>query len=145
MGLGNSKEVKSRGAPTAIDFSPDGDHIIAGHESGQIALWDLLSKQCLKLITETPVPPSPITSIRFVRRGPKFSFIAADRDGTVDLYTISKYVFAYDYHSSHMSSPLTTTIIMICMPMVHARIGIQQTSNAYYKAKPVLSMPHQYD
>jgi WD40 repeat protein len=93
MSLGNSKESKQRGALTAIDFSPDGDHIISGHDTGHIALWDLLSKTCLKLITEGP--PVPIISLRFVRRGPKFSFIAADRDGTVDLYTISKYVFAY--------------------------------------------------
>ena len=57
-------------------MSVEGEFLVVGHESGILALWDILNKTCIKTISPEG-PPQPITSVRFYKRG-KLSFFSAD-------------------------------------------------------------------
>ena len=68
MALGKFSDTKKRGAVTCLDMSPEGDHLVAGHQNSQIVLWDVLSKTVLKLLHDGR-SSSPVTCLWYTKKG----------------------------------------------------------------------------
>ena len=75
-------EVCEKRSVVCMDISADGDFLISGYSNGYLALWDLHSTKCKKLITN--VHKSCIVACKFIRNDKKkFELLSSDADGNV--------------------------------------------------------------
>lgn len=89
----------------AIDFSPNGEHLISGEVSDQIIIYDCDSN---KLIRTIPVRKYGVDLIRYTRSTDKFLHTSTKRDHTIR-HMISfehenKYLYYYDGHTERVVS-----------------------------------------
>jgi vacuolar protein sorting-associated protein 8 len=76
----------------SLDMNFDGDFLIAGHDKGQIVVYDVAGKTVLKPIPDAAV--KQIVSVRFTKMR-ALQFIAVDADGTVNLFSLTKMLFTW--------------------------------------------------
>ena len=89
--LGQASDTKARGAVTSVDLSPNNDHLIAGHLSGQLILWDIPGKSVVKTID---VFANPIVSVKCTYSN-SYEFVAIDSVGNVNIISLTRILFAY--------------------------------------------------
>ena len=90
--FGTSKE-KGFGAVTCMDISLDNSLLVAGYDSGTIAVWDINEKKCLKYITD--IHKTTMLSIKIWKTAPLW-FITSDASGTVYMVELEKLVLYYN-------------------------------------------------
>lgn len=72
----------------AVDFSPDGQHIVTGGEDSKVKLWNATSGFCFITFTEHI---APVTGVRFVGKGNGKAVISCSLDGTVRAHDLLRY------------------------------------------------------
>ena len=97
----NGKIEKCRNSTTCIDVSPMCNYMISGYKNGFIALWDIKSGKCEKILKDEYVVDKTgvlcILALKFLSQSKQnnFSFISSDGRGYVNKITISENFFGW--------------------------------------------------
>lgn len=84
-----------------MDVTQDGDYLIAGYSNGYLALWDLHTTKCKKLITN--VHKNGIVAVKFIRNDKKkFELLSSDVDGNVFKVVIKEGLFSVGVDSQYL-------------------------------------------
>ncbi|MGW5450145.1 NACHT and WD repeat domain-containing protein [Streptomyces asiaticus] len=82
-----TRQALTPGATMRLAYSPDGRHLAAGDESGQVTIWDTTARQAVGAFPAPPVRDGDarnVTSLAFSPDGRTLA--AAGRDGTLRLW-----------------------------------------------------------
>lgn len=98
FGLGKADDTaaRTRGSITCVDLNGPGDMLLVGYSRGSICCWDITHKSMIKSIPDAST--LPITSVKFTRQdsaAKSWTFMAADTQGCLNLYVLSKQLFSY--------------------------------------------------
>jgi WD40 repeat protein len=97
------KEIENfdKRSVVCMDITPDGDYLIAGYSNGFLALWDLHTTKCKKLVTG--VHKNCIVACKFIRNNKKkFELLSSDIDGNVFKVTIEEGFFSTNANSQYL-------------------------------------------
>jgi hypothetical protein len=97
------KEIENfdKRSVVCMDITPDGDYLIAGYSNGFLALWDLHTTKCKKLVTG--VHKNCIVACKFIRNDKKkFEILSSDVDGNVFKVTIKEGLFSTSADSTYL-------------------------------------------
>jgi WD40 repeat protein len=84
-----------------MDISQDGDFLISGYSNGFLALWDLHTTKCKKLINN--VHKSCIVAVKFIRNDKKkFEILSSDIEGNVFKIIIKDGMFSTSVDSQYL-------------------------------------------
>ena len=79
--LGTDMQAKQLGAVTALDMDQKGEWLVAGHESGRIVVWDLITGNCIKVLVSYHT--TPITHVKFLHQ--KTRVVASSTEVTMQV------------------------------------------------------------
>ena len=75
-----------------MDVSDNIDYLVSGYMNGYIALWELSTPKCVKLITDEH--EDSIIAIKFIKvRNKEYEMISSDLAGVVKKITVSEGFF----------------------------------------------------
>jgi hypothetical protein len=97
------KEIENfdKRSVVCMDITPDGDYLIAGYSNGFLALWDLHTTKCKKLVTG--VHKNCIVACKFIKNDKKkFEILSSDIDGNVFKITIKEGLFSTSADSQYL-------------------------------------------
>ena len=84
-----------RDAVSALQLSAASEHLVAGHASGRLVLWDVLSRTPIRVLTDVHV--CPVAHLRFLHPS-RPHVLSADARGAAHLLSFSRLLLAHTVH-----------------------------------------------